>query len=389
MQNFNMGRVPPITFGAGRMSKVPGLAAGLAEGRVLVVADAILAELGATDRLASLLTAKGIAVDVAATVSGEPKQALVEDLCARARACEAAVVVALGGGAALDAGKLVAAVARADGLLQDYELARRPMPADRIPAIAIPTTAGTGSEVTRTSVISRADGSKTWFWDEGLMFSQAVLDPELTLSLPPNITAWTGIDAVAHALEGATTRASVPVGQLYGLDALRILSDALPRAVADGADLEARGQVQWASLLAGLALHNCNVHMGHNISHALGSILRIHHGLATGLALEAVLPWLTSRADGAEAYAQAARALGRDACADALPGAFSDLMRSCGIPRELPADGAGVTVAALAAEMKKPANIGMSKNTACAVSDTDLDDLAALMMQTPLASATA
>lgn len=386
MQPFNMGQVPPVTFGAGRMAKMPRLVAELGGGPVLVIADAILAELGVTEKLSKRLAAKGIACEVAATVSGEPKQALVDELCAQARDVDAQVIIGLGGGAAMDAAKLVAAIARSGQPSEDFALAAQPLPSNGIPAIAVPTTAGTGSEVTRTSVISKSDGLKIWFWGEELMFAQAVLDPELTLSLPPNLTAWTGIDAVAHALEGATARNTSPAGQLFGLEALRILSDALPKAVADGSDLDIRGRVLWGSMVAGLALHNCNTHMGHNISHALGSLVRVHHGLATGLALEASLPWLVQRPEGAENYARAAEALGGKASADALPDALSSVMRASGISPELPAECAGVTPAALAVEMKNDANIGMAQNAACPLSDGDLDEMASMMMAKPIAA---
>ncbi len=387
MKTFNMGRVPPVTFGAGRMAKVPDIVAGLGGGPVLVIADSVLAQLGVTDQLAQTLAAKGIACEMAAEVAGEPKETLVDDLCARARETDARTVIGLGGGAAMDAAKLVAAIAPSNAPARDFALAAKPLPARGIPAIAIPTTAGTGSEVTRTSIVSTPEGSKNWYWGEELMFAQAVLDPELTLSVPPHITAWTGIDAVAHALEGSTARNTSPGGLLFGLEALRILADALPRAVADGADIETRGRVLWASNVAGLALHNCNTHMGHNISHGLGSLVRIHHGLATGLGLEVSLPWLVARPEGAENYALAAQALGGAARPDALPGAFADLMRACDVPAELPEECAGVSDAALAAEMKNPANHGMSQNAVCPVADGDLDEIASLMMSLPLAKA--
>ncbi len=386
MKTFNMGQVPAVTFGAGRMAKVPDLVAGLGGGPVLVVADAALAQFGVTDRLSEAFAAAGIAHNVAAEVAGEPKEALVDALCDLARQAGAKVIVGLGGGAAMDAAKLVAAIAPADKSAETYALAAKPLPEVGLPSIAIPTTAGTGSEVTRTSVISKDDGSKIWFWGEELMFTQAVLDPELTLSLPPNLTAWTGIDAVAHALEGATARTTSPAGLLYGLEALRILSDALPRAVADGADVETRGKVLWGSMVAGLALHNCNTHMGHNISHALGSLARVHHGLATGLALEISLPWLVARPEGAENYARAAQALGGAATAESLPEAFADLMRAIGIPDQLPSECDGISAGALAAEMKNVANHGMSQNAACPVGDADLDEMAAMMTRLPISA---
>lgn len=389
MQTFNMGLVPPITFGAGRLRKVPSLVGALGGGPVLIIADAVLAELGVTDQLTGDLSAKGIAWDLSAEISGEPKDVLVDDLAARARDLGAGVVVAIGGGAAMDAAKLVAAIARADKPAGTYALAAAPLPRDRIPAIAVPTTAGTGSEVTRTAIVSNAEGLKNWYFGAELAFAQAVLDPELTVTLPPHLTAWTGIDAVAHALEGSTARSTSPAGLLYGLEALRILCDALPRVVADGSDRELRGRVLWASLLAGLALHNCNTHMGHNISHALGSLSRVHHGLATGLALEVSLPWLVERPEGRDNYAKAAAALGGPSRADALPRVFSDFMRSCSIPPELPAVCAGVTAQALAAEMKNDANHSISQNAACPVGPGDLDEMAARMMRLPVATVAA
>lgn len=383
METFNMGRVPPITFGPGRIQKVPDIAASLGSGPILIVADAVLAELGITDRLTDDLTARGMVVDLAAEIAGEPKETLVDELCARARANGAELVIGVGGGAAMDAAKLVAALALSGQSARDFALAARPLPTRRIPAIAIPTTAGTGSEVTRTAIVSTPDGWKNWYWGEELMFAQAVLDPELTLSLPPHLTAWTGIDAVAHALEGSTARSTSAVGLLYGLEALRILCEALPRAVADGADIDARGRVLWGSTVAGLALHNCNTHMGHNISHALGSLARVHHGLATGLALDVSLPWLVVRPEGAENYARAAEALGGEPAATALPEAFSKLMRACNIHRELPEACEHVSASALAAEMKNAANHGMSRNAACPVADRDLDELADMMVRLP------
>ena len=386
MKTFNLGQVPPVTFGSGRVRKVPDIVTKLGGGPVLVIADAILEELGVAARLTDDLAARGLSLELAADVSGEPKETLVDDLCARARDAGSRIVIGIGGGAAMDAAKLVAAIALSDRPAREFALAAQPLPANGMPAIAIPTTAGTGSEVTRTSVVSTPEGSKSWYWGEELMFSQAVLDPELTLSLPPHLTAWTGIDAVAHALEGSTARTTSPAGSLYGLEALRLLANSLPQAVADGSDIGARGHVLWGSMVAGLALHNCNTHMGHNISHALGSLARIHHGLATGLALEVSLPWLVARPEGADNYARAAQALGGRATAEALPTALAALMRSCHIPAELPAECAGVADTSLAAEMKNAANHGMSQNAACPVEDADIDEMASLMMRLPLAS---
>ncbi len=387
MQSFDMGRVPPVTFGAGRLAEVPGLVGAMSNGPVLVIADAILADLGVTDGMVSAFRQAGIGCEIAADVAGEPKETLIDGLCARAREMGASAIVGIGGGAAMDAAKLVATIAPSATPASTYALCAAPLPTNGLPAIAVPTTAGTGSEVTRTSIVSTADGTKNWFWGEELMFAHAVLDPEQTVSLPPHLTAWTGIDAVAHALEASTAASTNEAGLLYGMRALQILADALPQAVADGSDITARGRVLWASTVAGLALHNCNTHMGHNISHSLGSLSRIHHGLATGLALEVTLPWLVSQADGAANYATVAQALGGQADAQALPDAYAALMRASQIPAALPAACADVTKEALALSMKSDANHSMSQNAACKVSDDDLDQMVGAMMALPLAEA--
>ncbi len=384
MNHFDLGRVPPVTFGAGRLAELPDIVAGLGGGPVLVVADKMLAQLGVTDRVSKALAAAGVGCEMAADVAGEPKETLIDDLCARARAVGTTCVVGIGGGAAMDAAKLVAAIAPSETPARTYALSAQPMPANGVPSIAVPTTAGTGSEVTRTSIVSTKEGFKNWYWGEELMFAHAILDPELTISLPPHLTAWTGIDAVAHALEASTARKTNAAGLLFGQEALRLLADALPRAVADGENVEQRGRVLWASTVAGLALHNCNTHMGHNISHSLGSLAPVHHGLATGLALEVTLPWLVAHPEGARNYGLAAQSLGGAAEANALPVVFSALMRACEIPAQLPNVCSDVSSDALATGMKSKANHSMSQNAACKVSAEDLDEMAMLMMDLPL-----
>ena len=381
---FDMGRVPPITFGSGRVTDIPAIIRGMNCKTVFLIADSFLAEIGVTARVAEALESAGLTCVTAADIAGEPKQAMVDALSAAAREIAAEVVIGLGGGAAMDAAKLVAAIAPSAEPVERFALCKNPLPQNGLPAIAIPTTAGTGSEVTRTSIVSTADGNKDWYWGEELMFSHAVLDPELTVSLPAHLTAWTGIDAVAHALEASTARSTNAAGLLYGQEALRILAKALPRAVANGEDIDARAKMLWGSMVAGLALHNCNTHMGHNISHALGSLARIHHGLATGLALEVTLPLLTSRPDGSANYAGAAEALGGSHSADDLPKIYADLMRASDIPRALPKVCEGVSAKSLASSMKSSANHSMSQNAACDVSDDDLDQMAGMMMDLPI-----
>ena len=152
----------------------------------------------------------------------------------------------------------------------------------------------------------------------------------------------------------------------------RILSEA-------GTD-EGGGQMLWANMAAGLALHNCNMCRGHNISHALGSLAPVHHGLGTGLALDVSLPWLTGRPEGEANCALAAQVLGEPASADALSVVFSALMRSCHIPAELPVVCLNLTAMQFFDAMKSSANYSMAQNAACPIGFDDLDEIAALMV---------
>ena len=143
----------------------------------------------------------------------------------------------------MDTANLVAAIAPCGQPANTFARAAQTLPKNGLPSIAIVTTAGTGFDFARTSVISKSDGAKIWVWDKNLMFSQAILDPDLTLSLPSQLTAWTGIDAVALALEGCNARNKDPAGLIYGMEAMRTQTDGLSSLVANGAEINLRAKV--------------------------------------------------------------------------------------------------------------------------------------------------
>lgn len=219
-------------------------------------------------------------------------------------------VVGLGGGSALDAAKaLRLKVAIPNMALMDMPL--NELPPTLTPMCAIPTTAGTGSEVGRSSVITiRQMGRKMVLGAPPLMAEMAILDPELTVGLPPNLTAWTGMDAMTHAVEAFVCPVFHPMCDAIALEAIRLVRLYLPRAYSDGEDLEARGMMLVAAAMGAVSFQK-DLGAAHSLSHPLSSEFGIQHGLANAVALPAVV-----RFNGAQDSAQYARVAGALGCSE-------------------------------------------------------------------------
>ena len=376
---FALNAVPEIHFGPGRARELAGDVQAVAPGarRVLLVADAALAGLGLVAPLQAALEAAGLAVALYDDIAGEPKATQIDAAAEAARRLPADAVIALGGGSALDIGKVAAAIAPAEPAAMHYALATHPLPARSIPAVCVPTTAGTGSELSATNIFANAAGKKLWIWGQETKPKRVVLDPALTLSLPPALTAWTGLDAFVHALESCTNRNATAGNSLTAWKALTLIAGALETAVTQPGNLRARGDLLLGSALAGVSIDNCGTAVAHNISHALAGLAPVHHGLATALGLEVTLAWSIETDDGS--FAAAARACGLDG-ADTLPGWYGDLMTRCGVARRLPPAFKAFDAAALGAEMRAPENQPMRRATARPVEDADLDRFAAAVM---------
>lgn len=382
LQPFALNAVPEIHYGLGRAQSLAEDVAAVAPGAetVLLVADAALVDLGLLDPIQEALEEAGLFTDLYADIAGEPKAAQIDDAAEAAQSLPADVVIALGGGSALDIGKVAAAIARDEATCMEFALAANPLPGDGIPAICVPTTAGTGSELSATNIFSGPAGKKLWIWGQETKPKRVVLDPELTVSLPPPLTAWTGLDAFIHALESCTNRNATAGNSLTAHKALALVAGALETAVKEPANLAARGDLLLGSAFAGIAIDNCGTAVAHNISHALAGLAPIHHGLATALGLEVTLAWSVERdADAGGRFAAAARACGLSG-ADELPGWYAELMTHCGVARKLPKAFKAFDAAALAAEMRAPENQPMRRATARAVTDADLDRFATAVM---------
>ena len=276
--SFEFAAPARIVVGEGTLREAGAIAAGLGA-RALVVEG----RGGRAAPLLELLRERGVA---AATlrVQGEPTVALVEGGVALARGERCDLVVALGGGSVIDAGKAIAALLTNPGDPRDYlEVVGRgkPLAARAAPFVAIPTTAGTGAEVTRNAVLMVEDAAVKVSLRSPLMLpAVALVDPELTYSLPPALTASTGLDALTQCIEPFVTPQASPLTDAVACEGMRRAAGALARAVRDGGDVAARHDMAVASLCGGLALANAKLGAVHGFAAPLGGMFPVPHGVA-------------------------------------------------------------------------------------------------------------
>jgi alcohol dehydrogenase len=289
MKTFSFTGAKKIVFGNGSFA---GLAEHLAElkvSRPLVVLDGNLAGTGFGERLSGLLDKAKIGFVLYDKAAPEPPIELADEGAKLAIRKKCDGVVGIGGGSAMDLAKAIAVLATNKGKAEDY-LGLNKVPGPGLPKIMVPTTAGTGSEVTFTAVFIRKKLKKKEGMNSPYLYPElALLDPELTLTLPPHPTAATGIDALCHAIESYTSINASPMSELLSLEAIRLISDNLRTAVHDGTNLEAREAMLLGSLYAGLGLANAGVTAVHSLSYPLGGKYGISHGLANTIMLPRVM----------------------------------------------------------------------------------------------------
>ena len=225
--------------------------------------------------------------------------------------------------------------------------------------------------MTRTSVFALNSGVKTWAWGDPLKPVAALLDPELTATLPAPLTAATALDALVHAIEAATNARRNPGTDLYCHRAIGLISRNLEAAIRDGSDLAARGGLLLGSCYAGIAIDNGGTALAHNISHAVAALAPIAHGRATALAMLATMDWVAAAVP--EAFAGVAQAMGEAAEPEAAVAAFGRVVRASGLKISLRDDGLELNRPdLLAAQMARPENAPMRKATVRLVGDDDL-----------------
>ena len=345
-----------IRFGAGASQDLVAAHAGLGA-RVLVVTDPGVRGTGLVDRVLTPLTARGAVMTIFDGVSPNPRDHECEAIAARIQETGSDVVVAIGGGSAIDAAKCAAALATNGGTARTWAAPTR-LEHDPLPLIAVPTTAGTGSEVTRGAVLTdEAAQTKFTVKDARMAPCIALVDPELTHSVPRHVTAATGMDVLTHAIEAYTGRRATPITDALALRAIRLTMRHLRTAVTQGDDTSARDGMMAASLLAGMAFGNADVAAVHCLAEALGGRYDTPHGVANAVMLPHVMRYNLIAA--ADRHAEIAEAMGIDmrnetteAAAAAGVQAVDALAGDVGIPpfRDLPgvqpADFAALAVSA-------------------------------------------
>ncbi len=305
--NFRMsGR---LLLGIGAIELLQGVVREVGNAKAVVVTDAGVVAAGICNRVCSFLRSGGVSFEIFDKVEPDPRIEIVYACLEAARAAEAGVLIGVGGGSSMDIAKVVAVLmTNQDDVSKYIGINRIPKPG--IPTILIPTTAGTGSEVTPIAVLSdKADHLKKGIVSEHLYASVALVDPELTVGLPPRVTAFTGMDALAHVLEAYTNKFAQPFVDTFALEGIRLIGANIRRAVAVGGDLQARYAMSLGSLYGGMCLGSVNTAAAHALAYPLGGTFDVPHGVATSLLLPHVVEFNLPSCP--EKFAHVATALGK------------------------------------------------------------------------------
>lgn len=341
MMPFTFNTSPSIRFGPGMIAQLGDIVRAEIGARVLLVTDPGMVATGIVDRVCDVLRAADVNIVLYADVQADPPEAIIEAATQTAQAASVDGVVGLGGGSSLDVAKLAALLATGQQSLSEiYGVGNARGP--KLPLILIPTTSGTGSEVTPISIVTTGKSEKMGVVSPVILPEIALLDPDLTLGLPAHVTAATGIDAMVHAIEAYASSSpnNNPVSRCLAKEALRLIGGALERAVTTPDDIEARTDMLLGSMLAGQAFANSPVAAVHALAYPIGGHFKVPHGLSNALVLPHVLRFNAVTAP--EPYAAIAacafpalEGLTSQAAASAFIEAMQDLSARCGLQQRL------------------------------------------------------
>lgn len=310
--NFTYAHTHKVIFGARTIKELGEAVDDLHCKRAVIVTDNFLAE--NTDLVSRLSASLGSRLaGVFSGVVPDPTAEAIDKGAKEAAEMDADVLISLGGGSAIDTAKAMAVVLTEGGKVLDHE-GYHALSTRQTPHIAIPTTAGTGSEMTMITVITDTQrGQKTFIGSYYLHPDVAVLDPTLVTGLPARLTAATGMDAMSHAVEGLFSSLRNPLSDAYAIEAIKLVTAYLPRCLQEPDDLTARGQMLLAANMAGTCFSNAMVSLNHAMAHSLGALYHIHHGNLNALLLPHSMRFFTDVA--ADRLALAAQAMGIDTSA--------------------------------------------------------------------------
>lgn len=341
MNSVKMFQTTPRTLmGPGSLNQIADEVKRLNGERVMIVTDPNLVKAGIVGRVEELLNAAGISVKRFDNVEPDPPYQTASQAAVRTREMRADLVLAVGGGSALDIGKVAAIlVTNVDGVTSYFGIDL--VPKRGLPTIAVPTTAGTGSEVTPIAILSdHEDKLKKGIVSPYLFPTVAVLDPELTVGLPAAVTAATGMDALIHAVEAYTSRNAYSVSDMLALEAMKLIISNIRTAYANGSDLSARACMLQGSLLAGMAFANAGVTAVHAFAYPIGAEFHIPHGVANSVMLAPVMEFnmmgnLPKFAHMAEVFGEDGRGLSDRQAAMVFVEALQTLATDLKIPGHL------------------------------------------------------
>ncbi len=299
---------PTIITGVGASEKVGEQAKRLGATNALIVTDPGIAKIGYADQITKNLHNAGLATSIFSDVTPDPTLQNVTDGLNQYQAENCDVIVSIGGESAIDCGKGIAMKLTNDGEFVDY-MGMDKIPNPSAPLIAIPTTAGTGSEVTKVTVITDTDRNvKMMLSSACLLASVALVDPLLSLTTPPHLTAAVGVDALTHAIEAYVSKRAQPITDALALEAIRLISGSLRQAWADGENIPARTDIMLGASIAGMAFSNSSVALVHGMSRPIGAYFHIHHGLSNAVLLLDVMKF--SVVGAPQRFADIAQAMG-------------------------------------------------------------------------------
>ena len=306
INSFQFNTTPGLRFGSGQAKDCCKEICNMLGQRILFVSDKDLMSLGLTENTLKELQ-KMSSVQVFDDVEADPSQKTLLKAIEVGKKFNATGVIGFGGGSSMDVAKLAALILGSNENLEEaWGVAKAKGP--RLPLALIPTTAGTGSEVTPISIITVGEEEKKGVSSALILPDLAILDPDLTLGLPANTTAATGIDAMVHAIEGysSSNKNNNPISKMLAIEALKLLSGSIEKAVFDGSNVEARGNMLIGSMLAGKTFANSPVAAVHALAYPIGGTFHISHGLSNSLVLPYVLRFNSVDSKAANDYAELA-----------------------------------------------------------------------------------